>query len=1128
MRATLPFDAATVALQGTNLIEASAGTGKTYSIAIMAVRLIIEKKLSVKEILMVTFTNAAVAELEERIRLFIRQAYQVSLGQSIDNDTITTLVKSCADEAITKTALRDAVLFLDETSVLTIHSFCQKTLNEFAFETNQLFGADTVNDMGRIIESEVNKYWREQITILPTVLLAQLITLGLSRQSIQKVVAEHISGKRYFVYDHTKNYTVSQQDYPAMITLIEEIQLQNKTNAESLTQYVKDNKAQIKATCTADKSAKKYFLPLIDEPTLFIDSIVEKRDKSKYVKQIFSDILSLIDEQAAKQNENNNKLQIILSSWINFAIQYTIKGIEAYKLRTNQMSFDDMIVKLHNALVVKQNDTLILALQNKYKAVYIDEFQDTDRLQYELFDKAFGSDTILFYIGDPKQSIYAWRKADMATYFAASDAVSNLYSMNENFRSSAPMIAAMNYFFKPTADFDTFYFNGANHAINYIAVASPTNNTKGVLYQHAAVAKPITITTQANNKNIEANVALHVVELLQNNKYQILQNNTQRNIIISDIGILVKTHKQGYAIKAALHAYGIPAITIGDDKVLKSAEAEGLYYLLAACYDISQANINRALYSSFTRFSKQAIAQLDDEVTLHLFKKYKTKWQQAGIYTALIEFISDFNVQINLLQNNTLNGERVMANLIHLIELLHKIQTTKQMAPLELLSWLRRAIDGMHIVGDEYEQRVENDEDAIKIVTIHKSKGLEYNIVFAPFLDLHTVNEFSITSFRDEQTGQYVSVQTNQLTVEQVAQWALQQEQENRRLIYVAITRAVYKCYIYKNTSNTGKYKYATSSLASFTTALVNADPLLIEQINEPSISPVNYTYTSPTAWQPLVHINTAKFVLAQQNWAKLSYTYLAVKPTFIRRPIAAIQTDSYDNFVNNLLIKGENTGNLLHYILEKINYSNSTYWNDVITAAINQFAPFQKSIYLTMLPELIAHIMQATIQVVGSSFTLASVLAEKIITELEFDFAVGGFNSDNIIKINNPTMAVKVRYIGTIEGIMNGKIDLFFEHEGKYYILDWKSNYLGDSPFSYEPAALADAMNDNNYHLQYLIYTVAIKKYLSYMLPNFNYETQFGGVLYIFLRGVRNGYGTGIYYAKPTLEQIKRVEDIF
>ena len=175
------------------------------------------------------------------------------------------------------------------------------------------------------------------------------------------------------------------------------------------------------------------------------------------------------------------------------AIAEVETGVKKSKLQNNQVSFDDLIANLHRALVKKDNPKLVTALQTKYKAVFIDEFQDTDRLQYEIFKQAFGTATVLFYIGDPKQSIYAWRKADIATYFNAYDDVANKYGMNENYRSSVSFIQAMNTFFLPVAGFDTFHFPEDEQSIQYIEVKSPDVNTKGQLQLNSALVVPISI-----------------------------------------------------------------------------------------------------------------------------------------------------------------------------------------------------------------------------------------------------------------------------------------------------------------------------------------------------------------------------------------------------------------------------------------------------------------------------------------------------------------------------------------------------------------------------------------------------------------------------------------------------------
>jgi len=194
---------------------------------------------------------------------------------------------------------------------------------------------------------------------------------------------------------------------------------------------------------------------------------------------------------------------------------------------------------------------------------------------------------------------------------------------------------------------------------------------------------------------------------------------------------------------------------------------------------------------------------IDDELALDRFKGYQHLWEQEGVYVMLTRFIADYKVKQVLINEAAENGERIITNVLQLMELLHKTQTQKQFSMPELVNWLKRGIEGMQVEGDEFEQRVESDEESVKIVTIHKSKGLEYNIVFAPFLDLTSDTDFEFVTFRDAVSGDYLFSDTSLLDDYQLRVTEKQLEQENRRLVYVAITRAVYKCYISKNTWRT-------------------------------------------------------------------------------------------------------------------------------------------------------------------------------------------------------------------------------------------------------------------------------------------------------------------------------------
>jgi exodeoxyribonuclease V beta subunit len=1129
------FSATDVSLEDSNLIEASAGTGKTYSIAILVLRLVLEKQLPIKEILMVTFTRAAVAELEERIRVFIRSAYKSSLDKEIPDGNIAALVQKAVANAaqhsgpltgkqIVQQTLRDAVLFLDETSVLTIHGFCQQILLEFAFETNQLFGAEMVPDITPLLEAELNHFWRRQVTTMNAGLLEKIWKEGM-KWDIQQLLREHLSGKSYLGFDEKESYSITAGLQKKWLKELEQLEKEEALLREGLHAYVLEHAVRLRKACEGNTYAKKGLAHLIGTPAEFIAAILEKRG-TKYIVTLFPDILQQAEALIGVSDQRTALIKTIRRQLNNLAIKEAGEGIKRHKEQNNILSYDDLIDNLHTALVKRDNPRLEAALRKKYKAVFVDEFQDTDRQQFEIFDKAFSQDTILFYIGDPKQSIYGWRKADIFTYFQARNGVRHVYTMNQNFRSSTAYIEAMNRFFLPDENFDTFYFKGESDAIEYVPVDSPPENAKGSLFKGADLEIPLSIRTLLKEE-IAPSAAVTVAQLLRDQAYQIKKGAGQRRLLPSDIGVLVRRRSEGLDIKNALSSLGIPAVMLDDSKVLQSAEASYLLYLLEAVEEPSRATINRALLSPFTAYDTNDILRLDDEAVLTRFSKYRVRWQEDGIYTALMDFIADFGIRHVLLQTNTENGERLITNFMQLAELIHQAESRKSLSMIEVISWLRRGIDGMFTEGDEYVQRVENDEEAVKIVTIHKSKGLEYKIVLAPFLDFNTdiPRNAVFTSFRDPATGAYVGVEKDRITEEQLAWQQQQAEQENRRLLYVTLTRAVYKCYIFQNA------KARTSSLAAFTAILKKAPSPLLE-FEEGAFLPAAGHYrpaqTASFSGSPA----PVRFTLLQENWRRISYTLLAAKAAPGSRPRPLPAEIPYDDFIFHTLRRGAKTGNLIHFILENIHFPDDSRWEKWIEEGIRRYAPASKELYAPMLHLMLKEVLNTRIRIDGMEFSLSGVTRGKRITEFEFDFPVSLFRPSDLNGLSDTQLSVIVKDFREggsrqLEGIMNGKMDLFFEYDGRYYILDWKTNYLGSSPEDYSAAALAEAMRENNYHLQYLIYTLAAKKYLGSRLKTFDYATQFGGVIYFFVRGARADSENSVFTVKPPLETIERLEEM-
>lgn len=1122
------FVAEKVLLTGSNLIEASAGTGKTFSIAILVLRLLLEKKIQIQEILMVTFTNAAVAELEERIRLFIRNAYRYSRGEGDAIEKIRQIVDRSIEDSgkvEVQQLLKSAVLNLDETSVMTIHGFCQQTLNEFAFETSQLFSAELIQDTSDIIDYEINRFWRKRITRIQIELLSALSEVGINRDGLRAVLNGHLSGKDFIFYDENKEFefdTNKQNEY--LLGLNDSKSSADRIEAE-MTESILNNQDELIKNCEKNANAKKSFQSLVNQPKKFIDQLIEKINIG-YVPTLFPELFELTNQLLEQKNRYKNLTEEVSDYLCAYAIQEIVPEIENHKVNFGLLSFDDMISNLNKALA-KKDEKLSKKLQNKYKSVFIDEFQDTDRKQYEIFQNAFGkSDTVIFFIGDPKQSIYAWRKADIATYLKARGDVENRYSMNTNFRSSSRLIAALNQFFLPQENFDTFHFKEEiqeNHRIEYLPVESPENNSKSELKYKTKDCAPVSIIEYPNNPEIYDGLAKQILELLNDKNYTLFDSDLmqRRNIKPSDIGVLVRNNSDGKDIKSELAKRKIPSVTVSDEKILRSLEAKEMVYLLEAVVRPKQSSINRALMSVFIGFDSNSVLKSDEEKFLQKFKDFLEYWKSHGIYATLMKMVNEFGIQQRLIGQHTENGERTLTNLYHLTEILYKTENRQHLNPVEVLDWLIVNVEKSENDEDEYQQRIENDEDAIKIVTIHSSKGLQYQIIFAPGLDMtFTSKNDRVYGFR-KPDGKYVTAKLNQLTTEQTEELKSQDEQENRRLLYVALTRAVYKCFIYHSTSN-GK---GNSTLSYFMKNIEYGE--LIEKDEPPEIQEDSfYTPKTKGVQQKLIASN---FKLLENNWFRMSYSALAAHNEFIPKETYLYSEETYDSFVFNKLKKGNKTGNFLHFIFENIDFSRSESWSSVVDRAVKRFLPKRDDGFLADILSLIEHVMSSQINTGEQSFQLKSVPAGKCLHELEFDFPVKSFSADQLKKLKENGVFIDSAYTGQIEGIMNGKIDLFFEYEKKYYILDWKSNYLGPSLTDYTSLKLMDTMDENNYHLQYLIYSFATKKYLESRLgSSFDYERDFGGVLYLFVRGMRKDTETGVFYTKPTIEKIKLMEKLF
>lgn len=1082
------FNVAIINLDGSKLIEASAGTGKTYSVALLVLRLILEKKLPIEKILMVTFTIPAVAELESRIRKFVKLAWKYSSGEVISEEKITEIV---GDRSAEKTELlKKARQSLDNLSVMTIHSFCNEFIINYPFEARHSFETDLMTDLKPIIEYVANDYWRKKINTINHIEVFRHLIKHITPESISTVVANALDDKEYVFTEinreaetlHMKDLILAcdeaYRDYSDHYTLNWDIIKNQGAGHHHATNLITKSKIpevfeeEFLKKCKGKDGAPGYFNQFfpaeLEKAQLFINAENELANLTElYVGYIYSEI---IDELRRKVLET--------------------------KKRKNAVSYDDLITVMHKAVSEGTINDVVL---KKYSAVFIDEFQDTDKKQYEIFSSIFEADKTVFYIGDPKQSIYGWRKADINTYKLASDEVGPPKRMNENFRSTQSLIDAINSLFAINDPF-------TDPDIVYKPVGKGTLEL-GSMSESGAEIVPVSINSFPKNSEIVNFVRNEILRLLMTEDILINGNRIQP----SDIAVLARNKYQAADVKKALSDVNIPSVTIDESSVLASSEAKTIIVLLNVVLKPDRGGISKVLLNENLGFRFSDIETLNADFHLDIFRELKSYWLTGGIYNMLFRFLDVYNVRRHCLEKG-IAGQRSLSNYYQLAEILHQVSSKTKCTPEELIVWLQREKKS---VSEVYEQRIESEDNAVQIMTIHKSKGLTFKVVFAPFLDLTVKDDPDVFTFRTPDGYKF----TPSPDSEQLEIYNTQTEQENRRLIYVAITRAQYKLYICESRH------YPESSLKPFIAAEGPGIEKNIVRENN------HIRYHRPGEVRVFAPRETPEIEI-KNTFGIHSYSALSKGPhSAPLEKVITENTEGYDQFIFRELARGANAGTALHSIFERLEFRKPDTWLQTIMDASKYYPNIikekneEKNIdgNIDLIHQMVNNVMNAEINIGETQFRLCEIDDERKLPELNFLFSVDKVNR----QVVNEFLGEDAKLGGDteIEGLMTGFMDLMFEHKGKYYILDWKSNHLGNNVNDYNTYGMEVAMTSNNYHLQYMIYTVALKRWLEKKIDKFDFESHYGGIIYVFLRGAREGQNTGIYTNRPKKELIEKLD---
>jgi exodeoxyribonuclease V beta subunit len=1215
-----PFDAASISLSGKNLIEASAGTGKTYAITTLFVRLLLEKELNPADILVVTFTEAATLELRERVRSRVveaRVAFEAALTGSVPEDEALRSIIEQRGAALGRGTLgRDlerldrALRSIDEAPISTLHGFCQRVLSDNAFGTRMPFDAELVADLSDLQDDLLYDFWQAKVGNGPEGLARQLDALGIGVKELRQLMREGLRNPRIRVIPSFLTEAGSQE----LSAVLQEV-VKRAGEVESALQFVADNcvkeaygggpgmerlLAEMRECFAITDVAKLYVPKRADQLS---PSNIERNLYKKSKGQKAPPFFELVERLVIGCGRGVLKLQHELLAALK-------QELARRKLAAHVLGFDDLLIKVADALSGPGGKDLAHSLRKRFRAVLIDEVQDTDPVQFEIFEAAFSDGTHpLFLIGDPKQAIYGFRGADVFAYLAAAKGA-HRFTLGTSYRSDPGVVSAINALFRPEGRFlvpgigyaDVQAKPGARNQFRapYLSGRSQTAALDVLLLKRADEKSPKSLNKTLASHAVARATAADIVRLLDEGA-TIAGHEGERKVHAGDIAVLTRTNDQGFLVQDALHERGVHAVVIGDKSVFDSAQAAEVQAVLTAVLDPkSRSDLRRALATSMIGVTGDDFATHENDVQfwqrwVSNFQGWHELWVARGFMRMFQAFLSQSLVSQNLLRR--VGGERRLTNVLHLAELLHRASREQQLGPAALLAWLNEQRTLRPAKAEQAEIRLESDEAAVKIMTAHLAKGLEFSLVYCPYLwsgrggfgikgrELHRCHDpkqaWRATLDIDvDESARDAS--------KEAAKW--EDFAEEIRVAYVALTRAKHRTTVVWGGFNTLPQSPTAFLLHGTDSPLLGQRPVLpdlgkktdgeLQEDLEQKLrrcgfaaavraEPWGYdavrsrsdradpgrllqaltVESAITTWRHTSSFSrlakhdprsvVAHFDQEEGRDHDQAPLLLAAEADSTAEPTAARTAPSPITLAT--FPRGARAGNLFHEILEEIDFAAEDSQLELITAAKlrsygiagspAQLEQWREEAVTGLKQALAAPLLPAT-------FALRDVQSPKRLVELEFRMPVGSrdlaLTRQRLAKVfrDHPSQAVSSDYPAHIEalgfrdlaGFLVGFIDLVFEHEGRWFVVDYKTNHLGDALGDYDTPAMARAMSESHYYLQYHLYTVALHRYLAHFLKRYDYEHDFGGVFYLFLKGMhpKAPAGSGVFFEKPPLARIE------
>lgn len=1184
-----PLNTLRFPLHGERLIEASAGTGKTYTIAGLYLRLLLghgplieegadagqpsahERPLSVTEILVVTFTEAATAELRGRIRARIHEARLAFLRGESKDVLLTQLLEEVEDHELAARRLLAAERQMDEAAVFTIHGFCQRMLTQNAFESGALFETEFLTDDSQLRLQAVSDYWRAEFYPVDKTLASSVRALWPSPAALLREMSSWLDNSELEILPALGDETLAARHQAAMARieavkngwLSQADEIRRQTEGQIKLYTGKNYEGWLaKIGDWAQDPTSGYTLPK-DLERFGQETLEAKLSKGKALPTLplFSQIDALLASRPGIRD-------LILQR----AARVVRSRMQASKRQAHQLSFDDLLKDLDGALGSGLGERLCERIRATYRVAMIDEFQDTDPQQYRIFHRLYGGhkDTALLMIGDPKQAIYGFRGADIFTYIQARRNVSAHYTLGRNWRSSSALVGAVNGLFERARDpfiyeadipFLPVEAQGKSKALVLDGATAP------VLHCWQLSGQPTFNRGDYQSKMARATAAeIHrLLTLAREGKAQI----GDQAVKAGDIAVLVRTGAEGKLVQQELARLAIASVYLSNrESVLEQVEAREILLILHACQNPSEERSLRAALATglFDLDAKALDALASDEraweSAVQEFMEYRKIWHRRGVLAMLRALLHKRNLASSLLASPY--GERRLTNFLHLAELLQQVSSELD-GEYALLRWLGEAVSRPGGQDAEQVLRLESERKLVQIVTIHKSKGLEYPLVFLPFICSHRTAETPLYHEADEAGNRTILDLTG--AEGSLAEADKERLAEDLRLLYVALTRGVYATWLGLAPVRAGNGKSEKTDLhhtaigyllqkgeegdaATLATALTELSQALPGvAVGEPSLTrPAPLPPEEEQLGEPQVRHFTGSL---ERDWWISSYSGLAAQGNGHSKGVlanpgfddevatesasaAALLAESGEVAAPEPSIftfpKGARPGTLLHSLFETIDFQSAggeSLAHHIASLLVQD--GFDED-WAPVLQQQVEAVLDTPLETgFGEPVRLRDLAPERKQVELEFFLPMGRVTAPALTALcqqHDPlSRGNKPLSFATVQGMLKGFIDLVFEWQGRWYLLDYKSNHLGMSSADYSRPALEQAMAEHRYDLQYQLYSLALHRLLTLRLPGYDFEQHFGGVFYLFLRGMPQG---GIFHTRPSRELVSGLDRLF